>query len=114
MISGSDGSGDLAVHADRLAQVVIEIESLEDGREAGTIDIAAGAADGAQVPVGPDQLALRQGVAGGALHFHAFVDVEIDVLVVGPGGDGAGALRVPDHKVGVGSDLDRTLARVEI
>src|SRR5689334_19406105 len=107
--SGSDGRGDLPVHADWLMQVVVEVDRLEDRRETGAVDIAACTAYGAQVAIGPDQLALGQRVAGDAFHFHAFIDVEIDVLVVSLGGDRPGALRVPDHEIGVSSDLDGAL-----
>src|SRR5262249_26120299 len=77
-------------------------------------DIAPGTLLDVQLSVGPDQLTLADGVAGAAADLHALEDVEVDLLVMGPGGDGAGRLGVPDHDVGIGADADRALARIDV
>ena len=53
-------------------------------------------------------------MAGHAAHGLAFEDVEVDLLVMGLGRDGPCALRVPQDQVGIGADLQRALARVEV
>ena len=53
-------------------------------------------------------------MAGDAAHGTAFEDVEVHLLVVGLGRDGARALRVPQHQVGVGTNTNGTLAREKV
>ena len=67
-----------------------------------------------QFAIAPCPVAAADGVARNALDGAAFEDVEVDVLVVGLGRDGAFGVGVPDHDVGVAADPDRALARVQI
>ncbi|MNH06205.1 hypothetical protein D3C79_655660 [compost metagenome] len=53
-------------------------------------------------------------MAWDAAHGAAFENVEVHLLVVGFGGDGAGALRVPQHQVGIGTHADSALAREQV
>src|SRR5262249_40194026 len=86
--------------------LVLAPDGLEDGREGRPRDTAPGPLLDIQLAVGPDQLALADGVAGAASDLHALEDVEINLLVMGLGGDGAGRRGVPDHDVGIGADAD--------
>ncbi|MNJ43009.1 hypothetical protein D3C77_379940 [compost metagenome] len=53
-------------------------------------------------------------MAGDATHGLAFEDVEVHLLMVGGGRDGPGALRVPEHQVGIGAHAQGALAREQV
>lgn len=89
-------------------------EQIEHRRVCRPFDVAPGTTLGAQVAVGPDQLALADGVAGDATHGLAFEDVEVHLLMVRGGRDGPRALRVPQHQVGIGADAQGALAREQV
>ena len=56
---------------------------------------ATGSAFGPQVTVNPHQATLTDGMTGHTAYGLAFKDVEVDILMVGFGGNGAGALGIP-------------------
>ena len=78
------------------------------------VDIAAGAAHGAQLALGIDHRALAQGRHRHPLHRHAFEDIEIHLLVMGLGRNGARRLRIPHHQVAVGAGGDHPFLRIKI
>ncbi|MNN35418.1 hypothetical protein D3C81_1492680 [compost metagenome] len=53
-------------------------------------------------------------MAGDATHGLAFEDVEVDLLMVGRGGNGSCALRVPQHQVGIGPHAQGTFTREQV
>src|SRR5688572_21955033 len=86
---------------------------LEHFGERWAVDVAARALRDVELAISPHHLALADGVAGNALHRHAFEDVEVDVLVMRLGRDRARAFGVPHHEIGIGADADRALARID-
>src|SRR5262245_51918290 len=82
---------------DRLGrpQLALLLHGLVDDREGRAVDVAAGALLHVELAVRPEEIALTDGVAGHARAGEALEDVEVDLLVVGLGGDGARALGIP-------------------
>jgi hypothetical protein len=76
--------------------------------------ILTGAGFGAQVAVEPADLAGRQRGARQPRAGKAFEHIVVDAAYLLLGGDGLGGFGVPDHQIGVGTDRDRTFARVEV
>lgn len=102
------------LYCNRLLHFALHFQGVVVAGEGGAVDVAAGAAHGADVAVFIDDLAARDGDGVGALDLHAFEDVEIHFLVVGLGGDFAGLLRVPHNDIRVCADGDIALARIDV
>src|SRR5262245_63001168 len=93
---GESGTGSSAtlllrrVAYDRLGrpQIALLLHGLVDDREGRAVDVAAGALLHVELAVCPEEIALTDGVAGHARADEALEDVEVDLLVVGLGGDG--------------------------
>lgn len=82
--------------------------------EGGAVDVAARAFDGADIAVLVHDVTLADGDGIGALHFHAFEDVEVDFLVVGFRRYGTGLFRVPHDNIRIRADRNAALARVDV
>src|SRR5215475_2623120 len=88
----------------------LALDGVEERREGWPRNVAAGAAPGVELAVGPHDVALRDGVRGHALHRETLEDVVVDLLVMGLGRDGAPGIGVPHQDVGVRPDAQRALA----
>ena len=75
---------------------------------------APGAALDRELAIAPDHLALADGHGRQAGDAHALEHVDVEAHVVGLGADRLAGARVPDHEIGIGADLDRTLARIDV
>jgi hypothetical protein len=76
--------------------------------------VFAGAGFGAQIAIKPGDLAGRKRGAWQPGTGEAFEDVVVDAADLFIGGNGLGGPRIEDHEIGVGTNRDRALARIDV